>query len=539
MYLVLVFLSTHMNYITSHKRIILILATVALILFVIFLRPSNGSGSISDAPVYIPTVELYSLNATQSSEGLFNTTGEIVSESRVSMRAEVSEVIRSVFVDIGDTVYRGQTLMQLNSSALQAQRKQLEASVAAERASLDSILSGTRDEQIAVYIAQKNQAQTAVKNAESSLNDKVQDAFTKTDDIVHSQLDIFFDDPLGTQPSLVFTSNDSDAARYLESERVIIEQMFERWKTFTGSSNLAPEQIQLAGKSVETDLQYLRTYTGVLGNVVNALTPSSENSATTIASWKSTVTIIRNSVNGAITSLVAARDALSQAESSLVVAENQLLLAEAGATNEQVLVGEARLASAEAALESLLVTLSKTTISSPISGTITEVAVEEGNLVSPGQILVSIVNTNNLSVTAYVGPNDLDIISLGAPVRVENVAGTVVRIAPGVNRETQKIEISIQFDANENVPFVDGQFVNVSILSNTGVREIPLNAVASTGDTTYVYSVTSEGIVTSYTVELGAILGEKVELVNGATDLEYIISSTRGIEVGQQVKVAK
>lgn len=102
----------------------------------------------------------WSGRATAASAGSLSGSGTIEAED-VLITAEVSGRVQELLVDEGQEVRAGQTLVQLDSALLAAQRDQAEAAVAVAAANLALVKAGTRPEDLAAAQAQLAQAQAA------------------------------------------------------------------------------------------------------------------------------------------------------------------------------------------------------------------------------------------------------------------------------------------------------------------------------------------------------------------------------------------
>ncbi len=142
--------------------------------------------------------------------------------------------------------------------------------------------------------------------------------------------------------------------------------------------------------------------------------------------------------DGAGAQIRAAQAAVQAAEAQQDVAQAQLDLLEAGATAEEVAVAQAAVAQAAVALETARVALDRSEVRAPFAGTVGAVAVRTGELVAPGQPLVTLGDLTTL----WVETTDLDEIDVARvavgqqaaltfdalPERV--LAGRVTRISP-------------------------------------------------------------------------------------------------------------
>lgn len=103
-------------------------------------------------------------------------------------------------------------------------------------------------------------------------------------------------------------------------------------------------------------------------------------------------------------------------EAGLKAAKEMLQKARRGARPEEIEAAEAQKAQAEAALKALKDRLDDYAVKAPISGTILVKAVEEGEVVGPGQTLATIADLSILTVRLYVPEKYLGRVRLGQDV---------------------------------------------------------------------------------------------------------------------------
>lgn len=128
---------------------------------------------------------------------------------------------------------------------------------------------------------------------------------------------------------------------------------------------------------------------------------------------------------------------LALAESQVLIAEQEYALVNEGPNPELLEIAEARVASAEAALDAAEQALQDATLTAPYDGTITTINVHENEWVGPGQPLMLIADLGTLQVqTTDLSEIDVPQVTLDAPVTVTFDAlpelmldGTVSRIA--------------------------------------------------------------------------------------------------------------
>lgn len=292
------------------------------------------------------------------------------------------------------------------------------------------------------------------------------------------------------------------------------------------------------------------------------------------------VSSAQSSVDGAISSVTAARQAITNAELGLTtstdtneLAYEQALenLATTKTTAEaMVQIAEAVLAQAEAAyalatadprdvdLAGLEAAVSESAasysyiaanrdkylIKSSFVGVVASVPVKVGELVSPGQIVASVVNDEGLQIKAYINEQDRKLISEGNSVTIEGgYEGVVTNIAPSIDSVSKKIEVIVVITSDEpNITI--GEYLEVEInmdeLGGEGEEfYLPFDAVKVTTDAAYVYLVGEENRIESAPVELGRVIGDTIQVLSGLDPQWEIIASVRGVSVGEVVEPIK
>ena len=137
----------------------------------------------------------------------------------------------------------------------------------------------------------------------------------------------------------------------------------------------------------------------------------------TVEAQKAAVTEARQNINAAEKAVDQARAKLRQAEATVEgarVGPAQVKLAEAG-----VAAASAQIAQKKADLDQAQLNLSYSTIAAPVEGVVGRKAVEPGQNIAPGQQLMSIVNLDDIWVTANYKETQLKDMKIGQKVDIE------------------------------------------------------------------------------------------------------------------------
>lgn len=186
----------------------------------------------------------------------------------------------------------------------------------------------------------------------------------------------------------------------------------------------------------------------------------------------------------------------------------------------------------ELALEDARRELEYTRVRAPIAGTITQRMVKEGDLITVGQHLFSIVDFDSLVARVYVPDKQLSSLHPDQEVRVKPTAlpgrifpGYVARIAPVVDAQTGMVKVTVAF--HEVGPLRPGMYAEIELI--TAVHDdallVPKRALVFDQDLRFVYRLKDDRTV------------ERLPVVPRLAD-EFNVEPAEGFAVGDQLVVA-
>lgn len=242
-----------------------------------------------------------------------------------------------------------------------------------------------------------------------------------------------------------------------------------------------------------------------------------------------------------------ARAQVAAAEANLAVARQRRDAAEklraAGAMSEidyrtaiaQYEAADAQVAAARAQAASSGEAVGYTTIESPITGVVSDRPIEDGESVSPGDALLTVVNTRMLELAGQVGVADAGRVRVGQSVTFtldafpgEEFKGRVARVDPTADPGTRQVGVYVEL-ANPGGRIVGGQFARGTIATGSGGQRgvlIPVTAVQG------ARSDAAQGTV--LVIENGRLVRRSVTL--GARDqTSGMVVVTSGVRAGEQV----
>jgi len=451
-----------------------------------------------------------------------NVTGKVRPVDRVELAFENGGKVSGVYVDVGDSVFIGQTLARLDNGDTYALYLQAQANLKIEEAKLAEIKRGTRPEELAVYGAKLRNAELAVTDANKDLMDKISDAFTKSDDAVRNKSDQLFSNPAGDSPTFNYSSIGSQLKIDLEQQRAIVGKLLVDW--------IGKNDIVLT----DNNLVIVKEFLDKVSLAVNVLSPTSSLTQATIDGYKSDVYTARSNVNTAIVNLTTSKGKLTTAESAVTLARQELILKQSGSTREQVDAGEAGVKSAEAKVSNYQAQLAKGILRSPIKGIVTKQDAKVGEIVNARANVISIISESVFEIKTNIPEADIANLSIGNTAvltldaygdkEVFNAEVHSINPAETIIEGVSTYELILLF-ADGSGLVRSGMTANVDILTNKkdDVLFVPVRSVTFKDGKNFVRVLNENGSVEEREVETG--------LRGSYGDLEVI----SGVEEGEEV----
>jgi RND family efflux transporter MFP subunit len=247
--------------------------------------------------------------------------------------------------------------------------------------------------------------------------------------------------------------------------------------------------------------------------------------------------------------------AIAEAEAVVANAEARAarfekLYAENSASRQQlddVVTGRdrarAELERARANLREVEVQLGYTDIRAPVTGTVTRIPVEEGDLATPGAPLVMLEERGRMKVIASVSEKDVKNLDVGELVTVEVTSlpevrfeVPIARLIPTANPGSHTFDIEAYIEP-EGFELLTGMFARVLI--PVGERETvlaPAAAVIERGQLRGFWTVDTDDRVHLRWVRLGVARGDLVEVLSGLRgDETLVLSADQRLAEGDRV----
>lgn len=178
-------------------------------------------------------------------------------------------------------------------------------------------------------------------------------------------------------------------------------------------------------------------------------------------------------------------------------------------------------------------------ITSPIEGTITEILIDEGNFVAPGQAIIRIEKNGQLIAETSITYEEKKLLDLDQSAEIEvgdtKIKGKIIEISPSLNSVSKKIRVKIALKENKEI--IPGTFAKIILPIKTTAVFIPLNSI-QLSDTPFVRILKNEEIKFK-TVKTGRIIDNYIEIISGLNGDEKIITSITELSEGEKVKIAQ
>lgn len=242
-----------------------------------------------------------------------------------------------------------------------------------------------------------------------------------------------------------------------------------------------------------------------------------------------------------------ARAAVASAEASLALAKQRLeaarTLRDAGAMSAidfqsaqaAYEAADAQLAAAKAQSAGASEAAARASVRAPISGVVSSRSVEEGESVSPGDDILTVVNSRTLELSGQIPVEEASRVRVGQAVVFtlegspqREYRGSVARIDPTANEQTRQVGVYVQLP-NSSGSIVGGQFATGRIVGDVSENAIviPTAAVRESSGSQYVLAIVNGRI-------------ERRDVVLGARDdSRGVVAVKSGIAEGDKVVVTQ
>lgn len=461
-------------------------------------------------------------------------TGSVKAASIADLAFEKSGRVARVYAREGASVAPGQLLAVLSNGDLAAEVLAAEADVAREKAALAELLRGSRDEDIRVKEAEISSAEQTLANYHSDITETLEDAYAKVDDATRTKLSGVYSVD-GTSYKLSFAACNAQDENDAKWQRYVMDSELATWRT----EITALETANTATK--ETALRLAKDHIGAareLLETTNAiLTASCTITNTALDTYRTNVSTARAALNTIAGTVEDLEQSIKTQKLTIEQRRRELDLKKAPATPEAVAVAQANVSRTEARLQAARVELGKTEIRSPLSGTLTKMDAEPGELMLSSTPVATVISSSQFEIEANVPEADIAKLAVGNTAEItldaygddEVFAARVYFIDPAetVVDGVPTYRVKLQF-AGHDPRIKSGMTANIDILAlkKEQVIAIPQRAIKQDGAVKTVTLLAADGTTTERAVTTGLRGSDgTIEVLSGLAEGETILAS--------------
>ena len=534
------------NFIKTRKTFSLILLTaVVLVGFYIVWKQSDDS--------------LYDFAIASRSDLVHEVavTGRVKPSQSVDLAFEKSGKVASVRVDVGDTVFKFQTLVSLVNADLAAQLLQAEANFDITKAELSEMEIGARPEEVQIAETKVTNAENTLLDAEENVQNVINKAAVDIDQDYSASL-------IAAQTSLSVSDNALIIASDLQ--RAYFGTSSQEGSKIITAVNIATSEVNNIAKpaasiavndftqaNVDTALAATLSAINKVKDALDVIpTPTRMSSADKIIlnaqkvltdaeistiSGKIQTIVVQKATN--VSNISTAEASASTAESALSSAEKELLLKKAGATPQQIEAQKAKVKAAEANVQNIRAQLARTILSSPLKGIVTKQIAKIGEIIVANMPVVSLISESQFEIEASIPEIDISKIALGndASITLDAYGNDVVFGASVVTIDPAETlidgvptyKIVLQF-VEKDQRIKSGMTANIDIKTSSreDVITIPQRAVLRRNGSKFVRVIDSPSSpiedIREVIVETGLVgLDGNIEIVQGINVGDIVI----------------
>lgn len=410
-------------------------------------------------------------------------TGAVQASKDANLSFQTLGVVSYVGVKVGDVVPQGKVLASLDGSDARVNLLQAKSQLASAEAVLGQLTQGFRKEEIAVKQQAVEGAKNSLEQAYSSIPDTIRNVDSTTADIVKNKLSSLFVTN-GDRYTLSFSSCDQNLQSSVEANRTSLDSLLKDYQKNSLIISTISEQ-----QYVDTVFEQASTVTSATNNLVNSISnlllsscnlqnPSLDAARINLSAAKVTMSSLFSEITTKKGSLNTAKNTVSQSS-------RDLELAKAGTDPYKIKSQAALVTQAEAEVARAESGVSKTIIVAPFSGTISDISVTQGETVSSGKIVVSMLAIDSFEVEAKIPEIDIVKVLPGADVDVTLDAygkgvifpAKITRISPSATIEASvpMYKVIVTF-LGKDTRIKSGMTANVNIITQNKSQAIVLPA---------------------------------------------------------------
>ena len=218
--------------------------------------------------------------------------------------------------------------------------------------------------------------------------------------------------------------------------------------------------------------------------------------------------------------------------------------------DEEIKTARARVEQMESNLQLAGVQLGRTYITAPYSGIITELFVEEGELLSIGTQVLEMADESTMEVDAVIDEVDVGKLRIGQDVKLtfdafkeKQSLGKILEISPYITttkEQNRTVNIKVGITTGQDGILV-GMSTDVEVITGRAkdVLYLPTNAIIEKADGQFVF-VAEKGVAREKRIKTGLSNWDTSEVIEGLREGDEVITSLeiKKFTDGTKIKVA-
>lgn len=409
------------EFLVHHKTYIALLFVIAsaIVFFTLFSKPKT------DEVTYIVS--------SGSIKQYVKVSGQVKATTDANLSFQTNGAVAFVGVKTGDKVEQGKVLVTLSAGDAQASVLQAQANLASVQAVLGQLQQGARPEEIAYKEQVLENTKSTLSESYGALPDVIQNVDATTADIVKNKFSSLFTNNNGKY-LLSFSSCDQRLQRDIEVKRTDLENTLADFQT-KSSVITAISSKEAIDTAFEQGYKAALLTNELVSSVSGLLLLSCSLSNTSLDGYRVTLSSVKSSMTALFSDITIKRSTLNTSKNAFKQASRDLELTQAGTDPYKIKAQRASVAQAQAQVTQAKSNLSKTILSAPFGGVISNVGVSVGETVSLGKVAVSMLSIDGLEIEAKVPEVDIVKIKVGSPVEVTlDAYGTAVTFPATITR---------------------------------------------------------------------------------------------------------
>ena len=204
---------------------------------------------------------------------------------------------------------------------------------------------------------------------------------------------------------------------------------------------------------------------------------------------------------------------------------------------------ESQLASYKSQLKEINLDIENTIIKAPFSGIITDKNIEVSDYVTPGNVLLTIVNLNPIKVQGYLSEYDINKVQLNTKAIIEisnglKKTGKITFISPSAETSTRTFEITIEAD-NNDLSFKSGITTSITIEGAELLAQKISPSILTLQDdgTIGVKALNDKNIVEFYPIQNVKDTVDGMWVSGLPNEVNLIVSGQEYVNVGQALEL--